>query len=556
MVKDHLYLHPEIAINVIMGDCANPYQNGNGSIYFNINYEHTLVVPGGRDTGNSPHGQIPTIQNKNQNYLVRIDNYGRLVQSEIIIDYSIPNLINIDSSGLFSEYSNKTICISPLLYPQNTDKDNRSIQCLTTFINTEEPRRKRLIENLLKTPILQHTNVNNCFNRESIIALYRNTRILINIHQTDHHHTCEELRILPALLSGVIVICEESPLYENIPYHDYIIWTKYEDIVDCVEKVQSNYDVYYSKFFEGENLNKLTNVLTKIEKKNRHVLQEQIFKMSRQHEKFNDVYFGQFSEMTVRTLHNAGFFSCCSVLLHLIVHYINTYKRLPRFLDTQHTFHWYKPTGQETTDIYPVYFKGVPESTDESIQYTQDINYTENDQFKPFENVEFEKLFPLIKRFFTPSDEIEGIVENIKQKYNIDYDNTCALFLRGNDKSTECSIPDYGFYREHAHTIMGEHSNIRFMIQSDETEFIATMTNEFANSFYCRDEIRHICKANTTVDVVFKDTNHEYSKKFLAIMCIMSRCKYVVCNYGNCSIWIALFRNHINNIIEYNPRDR
>ena len=30
----------------------------------------------------------------------------------------------------------------------------------------------------------------------------------------------------------------------------------------------------------------------------------------------------------------------------------------------------------------------------------------------------------------------------------------------------------------------------------------------------------------------------------------MSKCKYVVCNTGNCSIWIVFFRNNTDNIIQ------
>jgi hypothetical protein len=158
-----------------------------------------------------------------------------------------------------------------------------------------------------------------------------------------------------------------------------------------------------------------------------------------------------------------------------------------------------------------------------------------------------------VQKYFQPSAEIQSLIENIKQKYNIDYENTCVLFLRGNDKCTECSIPEYDFYKTAGKSIIEKHSGIRFMIQSDETNFIEEMHRDFAHSFYCNDEIRHISKSTTTVDIVYKHLNYEFSKKFLAIIFIMSKCKYVVCNYGNCSIWIALFRGHIENVIEYNP---
>ena len=77
--------------------------------------------------------------------------------------------------------------------------------------------------NQIKQKGITYINVNNCFEKDKLQTLYKNTKILINIHQTDHHHTFEELRVLPALQCGVLVICEHSPLSNLIPGNDYII---------------------------------------------------------------------------------------------------------------------------------------------------------------------------------------------------------------------------------------------------------------------------------------------------------------------------------------------
>ena len=74
-------------------------------------------------------------------------------------------------------------------------------------------------------------------------------RILVNVHQTDHHHTFEELRVLPALCNGVLIISEEVPLKEEIPYSESIIWSSYDRLPETIEKVKENYDYYYKKIF-------------------------------------------------------------------------------------------------------------------------------------------------------------------------------------------------------------------------------------------------------------------------------------------------------------------
>lgn len=246
-----ILMNNDYRINVLLNYNYN-ISNSNKNILIGINFEHTLVKIGGRSTENSSPGNICNMDS-DEKYLVRIDGYHNLINKNIIIDYSIPNLININKSLRYDDYYNKCIHISALLYKPYFNIENRNIKLLTTFINTNEPRRFKLLENI-KNKNMDHINVNNCFEKKQLKALYRNTKIIINIHQTDHHHTFEELRVLPALLNGVIVIAENSPLYESIPYHKHVIWSSYENILDKVIEVENKYEYYYKKIFNEEFL--------------------------------------------------------------------------------------------------------------------------------------------------------------------------------------------------------------------------------------------------------------------------------------------------------------
>jgi hypothetical protein len=136
-------------------------------------------------------------------------------------------------------------------------------------------------------------------------------------------------------------------------------------------------------------------------------------------------------------------------------------------------------------------------------------------------------------------------------KYSIDYDNICVLFYRGNDKITETSICGYDEYIIKARMLLEKNPNIKFLIQSDETGFIELFTDIFKDNSICfRDEIRHIPKCVDTVDNVMKDKNNIFSKYYLAITIIMSRCKYIICGSGNCSLWIMLYRGNSNNVLQ------
>jgi len=236
----------EIDININFSTENYNFNNNNKTLKIAINYEHTLVKQGGRTSNNAPIG---IIQDENSNpYLVRIDKFTELNQSDIVIDYSIPNIYNINASQLFTIFSNKLLYIYPSLYESYFITTNRNINTLTTFINTNEQRRFAFLNNIANQNI-NHININNCWGKNELQNLYKNTKILINIHQTDHHDTFEELRCLPALQCGVIVISENSALYELIPYHDYIIWTSYGNMIEKTKEVIENYDSYYNEIF-------------------------------------------------------------------------------------------------------------------------------------------------------------------------------------------------------------------------------------------------------------------------------------------------------------------
>jgi hypothetical protein len=140
----------------------------------------------------------------------------------------------------------------------------------------------------------------------------------------------------------------------------------------------------------------------------------------------------------------------------------------------------------------------------------------------------------------------------METKYSLDYNNLCVLFHRGNDKVTETTLPNYQDYVNYALEIQKRHPSIVFLLQSDETEFLEYMTQSFPdNSFYFRDEIRHMKKCNDTVDKTMSENNHAFSQKYLAITVIMSKGKYLVVGSGNCSLWIMMYRGNADNVIQF-----
>jgi len=251
--------------------------------------------------------------------------------------------------------------------------------------------------------------------------------------------------------------------------------------------------------------------------------------------------------MSIKISHNWGFFSCCSVKLHHIVEYINLHHTLPIHVDSSELFGWYKVNNN---DITFEYFEHPNNLNKLDYKINHNINYFEHYQYHDYRYLDYKNLTNVIHKYFTPSVQIKDIIQKIETKYDLNYDNICVLFYRGNDKMSETQLCDYEDYIKYANKIIEENLNVKFLIQSDETEFIEFITKKIPNSFYFNNEIRHMNRCNRTVDHVMNQNIDIYSKNYLAITIIMSKCKYIICGSGNCSIWIMLYRGNCNNVYQ------
>lgn len=245
----------DICIHIAFGDVNHQIDSSTiPTIHIKYNIEHTLVKEGSRDIPNNTiFGSIPVIDDSQRKYLIRIHNLQSYYHSDLILDYSIPNIKNIQSNLLYSELFSKLEYISPMLYSNyKFEKEERDINIMTSYININEPRRKELFNNFEKNKISYH-NVNQIFDKYELQKILSRTKIIVNVHQTEDHHTFEELRCLPALLCGTLVVSEYSPLSDYIPYKDYIIWTFYENIIPTVLDVMENYNSYHQKIFHSQS---------------------------------------------------------------------------------------------------------------------------------------------------------------------------------------------------------------------------------------------------------------------------------------------------------------
>ena len=265
----------------------------------------------------------------------------------------------------------------------------------------------------------------------------------------------------------------------------------------------------------------------------------------------------------LRCKHNSGFYSCCMYKLWQIIQYFNKHEEVPKELDVREQFRWYKP-GNLSDNVTYDFFEKPRE--DIVIEYRGEIDFDHEYQWINFKEFDYSIFTPFIRKYYTPTQKVYEIVEMMEKKYNLDYDNLGVLFYRGNDKRKETKPTNQiASYKEHikkGNELLSNNPHMKLIIQSDETEYINEMLKNFPTSIVFHDEIRHMNNNRKgTVDKVaglggewnseVGKTNYDFAFKFMAILIIMSKCKNLVLNIGNCSLWICFFRENANNVDLY-----
>jgi hypothetical protein len=249
----------------------------------------------------------------------------------------------------------------------------------------------------------------------------------------------------------------------------------------------------------------------------------------------------------LKIIHNAGYFSCCSIGLMDIMMYFNRHQRLPEIVDRKEQFGFYKTFALD--DLIPFYFREVHTK----IRYKEPAQITselDDFQFTDYKKIDFNSIRPFIYKFFTPSEHVKAIISHYEWKYQLDYGNTCAVFYRGNDKYRETEIAGYEQFIGKAHEILSANPDIKFLVQPDETEFLQAFITEFGvNRVICFEETPHMPKKDSCMFFELPQTERaEYGAKYNAAVICLSMCQHLITHSGNGGFWSVVYRGNGNNV--------
>lgn len=209
-----------------------------------------------------------TIIKNNNEYEYKIHRYDYLKNLDCIFEYTETNIKFLSNFKELSEYVKKNIYVPPLIYDDLNFFDVKKRHLSFTTLQSWSIRRSEFYNKR------QHNNIDGSFDKIHLKNNLDNFKVLLNIHQIDEHKSFEELRVLPSLSTGILVISEDVPYKESIPYNKHIIWSAYENLEETLDNVLSNYD-YFRESKQHELLetlqemkktseNKLTNFFKKI----------------------------------------------------------------------------------------------------------------------------------------------------------------------------------------------------------------------------------------------------------------------------------------------------
>ena len=251
----------------------------------------------------------------------------------------------------------------------------------------------------------------------------------------------------------------------------------------------------------------------------------------------------------LRVTHNAGFFSCSTLRLVAIMMYYNEHGCLPDEVDSTEQWAFYKayPSQDLVAELFKAGTEDIPFDGPRIITYEpREVSFTDYSKFL------LHNTWPFVQKYFSPSEHVQSIIESFIANYNIDLENTCAIFYRGNDKKRECDIIPYQQFIDKAKEVLNSNPTIKFLVQPDETEFLDAFTSAFPDRCIWFKETPHMRRKDSAIFYELPLAKRpEHAFYFLAAVIVLSKCKHLITHSGNGGMWVVLYRNNFDNVYQF-----
>jgi len=174
-----------------------------------------------------------------------------------------------------------------------------------------------------------------------------------------------------------------------------------------------------------------------------------------------------------------------------------------------------------------------------------------------YRDLPFDKLTPYIENYFTPSEIVRNKLDELVNKYEIDFNNTIGLWYRGTDKFTELTPVPPRFYTNEVQRLIPKNPRLRVLLQTDQEQIRDIFVRELGERVFYFSELP-VTKSSIGIRNVSREdrgiSNFEFGITLLAVVNIFAKCRYLVTHTGNVSLWMYLYRGTARNTCQLRPR--
>ncbi len=223
----------------------------------------------------------PSFSDSQATYVCRLQSAWLYENSDLIVEYNLVNVENMQLSGYFAELLPRIVYVPAINLPfapaarisgraritGSLLHAMRPIGVLATFVNgtfNEGSNRAWVLSRLRSAGI----SVEVVSGHASVVPdgswraspelrdLLDKTQILIDVRKNQGNQGVNEYRILPALLRGVVVVAERTALVEKLPYFGSVVFASVAEMAATVSRIQSTYFQTWMRIFgPGSSLN-------------------------------------------------------------------------------------------------------------------------------------------------------------------------------------------------------------------------------------------------------------------------------------------------------------
>ncbi len=264
--------------------------------------------------------------------------------------------------------------------------------------------------------------------------------------------------------------------------------------------------------------------------------------------------------VSLKPLHDAGFFSVMSVILAEILHFRRAGLETT-LIDDRDSFKKFKNEARDSALAYMVEQSGWAKS-DDGGHDRRIPSFGARGRYSPnsmaYKTIDHRAMSYFRQRYFTSSAAVMELQRAWENKYAVEVTNSFVVYYRGTDKATEIKPATFAEYASTVDRVSEqEGSDFPVIVQTDQKQFLDFMTDRFPGRVRFVDEIP-VTSGSTgmhylDLDTEFGISRQDFGLRMFTVVSWLSQARWLLTSSGNVGFWLALLRGHSRGLYQFHP---